>query len=1078
MEKFNYVDDNFTGVNNISESQRILKQAISSGKLTSETEKLFSLLSEELIGLESALWARRVREKEEITQDGDLASIGSFNTAVKERTKLFTRKKFQEESDSSTLRMSSDLADNNFVKNVYENVITDTALSLRENMDSISSDPSIAQRVVLAKEAFDKVLRIISEPDISFGERGRFINELQKYVEEILPQSVISGNAGAVSFKSKLLEKIETFKKNSTSRTKQFGSWSKRKIKEEGGNLLTTGLKAAVNTPFFQILGMSGWLEKKIDNFSNPFGRKINNSEAKGIRGSFKSLSPILPKENIPDNTPTEKSSGGLIPKQNVKSSDACCRNSNKILQSIFVEMRDQNNLTRTQMRLARQQFQIDRLTKKPFEFKKQEEPKKKEDSFLETLKNLAMLLAVLPGALAALAGIFGAKSLLGRTLGKVAEKLGGVTGLGRNTSGDFNPNKENKKPQPSKGGIPPVVIPDKDGKPQPDKDNKKRKDAKNSRSKGGDSLNKNIPCMPICNELPNIGKDKDKNDKDKKDSKTNGKPDENLKRDRVGSPDVKDSKPDVKDSKPDVKDSKPDVKESKLSKIGGGLSKVGGALASGARFIPGVGLIFAGGMAAYEAANANETLGRETSAGEKAAVAAAGMIPFVDTKETAEKIISFFSSDKSVIPNVNMTRGEAKGLVNGTLEKESNIYQKEQTDLLGQLVQIQTDSLKKQNEDEQLEEVSEDSEGGEVSDQMLREQGLKGSDISSSVALGNIPAKLREKLENMGVIPKRNPNASPSTVMNESRSNSNNQSPMQGMSDVKPSSSNPMKITDDVSNFYRSSTASEKGLSNVPEKGSIQESNSKYSQGILNNMQQKVFGGKMVLTSGFRSQEVNMAVGGKVQSDHQQGLAADIQVPGMSPMQVAQKVASSGVPFDKLIVEPSWVHVSFPKQGQKPKYHVFSMDKQISSKAVQQNVSVNTENSASFLQAQAPQTNVSQNTGSNTVAETSVNPSQNLVVPSASQTNVNQPKQQVSLAPVTNDQQMQKMETMARNQSQGAIDLTDSTISKLAQTIASIAKGNTIVNNSSTNTSGSGKSSMTTQSPVSVDRQTRNSIT
>jgi hypothetical protein len=84
-------------------------------------------------------------------------------------------------------------------------------------MDSISSDPSIAQRVVLAKEAFDKVLRIISEPDISFGERGRFINELQKYVEEILPQSVISGNAGAVSFKSKLLEKIETFKKNSTS---------------------------------------------------------------------------------------------------------------------------------------------------------------------------------------------------------------------------------------------------------------------------------------------------------------------------------------------------------------------------------------------------------------------------------------------------------------------------------------------------------------------------------------------------------------------------------------------------------------------------------------------------------------------------------------------------------------------------------------------------------------------------------------------------------------------------------------------------------------------------------------------
>jgi hypothetical protein len=71
-------------------------------------------------------------------------------------------------------------------------------------------------------------------------------------------------------------------------------------------------------------------------------------------------------------------------------------------------------------------------------------------------------------------------------------------------------------------------------------------------------------------------------------------------------------------------------------------------------------------------------------------------------------------------------------------------------------------------------------------------------------------------------------------------------------------------------------------------------------------------------ISSGFRSKEVNQRIGGALQSDHTEGRAIDIVPgPGQTPTDLANAIIDNNLPFSKLIVEPSWVHVSLPKEGE-----------------------------------------------------------------------------------------------------------------------------------------------------------------
>lgn len=63
-------------------------------------------------------------------------------------------------------------------------------------------------------------------------------------------------------------------------------------------------------------------------------------------------------------------------------------------------------------------------------------------------------------------------------------------------------------------------------------------------------------------------------------------------------------------------------------------------------------------------------------------------------------------------------------------------------------------------------------------------------------------------------------------------------------------------------------------------------------------------------VTSGYRSPAVNKLIGGAKNSAHMSGLAADINVNGYTPRQLALKIRDSGLMFDQLILEyDNWVH-------------------------------------------------------------------------------------------------------------------------------------------------------------------------
>lgn len=70
-----------------------------------------------------------------------------------------------------------------------------------------------------------------------------------------------------------------------------------------------------------------------------------------------------------------------------------------------------------------------------------------------------------------------------------------------------------------------------------------------------------------------------------------------------------------------------------------------------------------------------------------------------------------------------------------------------------------------------------------------------------------------------------------------------------------------------------------------------------------------------MIITSGFRCPEVNMLVGGKSNSQHKKGQAADFIIKGMTPAQIIKQISAFNIEYDQLINEyDKWVHISYVK--------------------------------------------------------------------------------------------------------------------------------------------------------------------
>lgn len=69
-----------------------------------------------------------------------------------------------------------------------------------------------------------------------------------------------------------------------------------------------------------------------------------------------------------------------------------------------------------------------------------------------------------------------------------------------------------------------------------------------------------------------------------------------------------------------------------------------------------------------------------------------------------------------------------------------------------------------------------------------------------------------------------------------------------------------------------------------------------------------------ILLSSGYRSPQLNVAVGGSKNSDHMRAAACDFRCPSYgTPLQIATAIAKSGIKFGQLIQEGNWVHISLP---------------------------------------------------------------------------------------------------------------------------------------------------------------------
>lgn len=122
---------------------------------------------------------------------------------------------------------------------------------------------------------------------------------------------------------------------------------------------------------------------------------------------------------------------------------------------------------------------------------------------------------------------------------------------------------------------------------------------------------------------------------------------------------------------------------------------------------------------------------------------------------------------------------------------------------------------------------------------------------------------------------------------------------------------------------MIKSETALRKGLDNTPNDVVI----SNLKRLVVNVLQsvRDYYGKGIKVNSGYRSPDVNASVGGSRTSDHTKGMAADIEIPGVSNYELA-KYISENYKYTQLILEfytpgipdSGWVHVSYDPENLK----------------------------------------------------------------------------------------------------------------------------------------------------------------
>ena len=135
------------------------------------------------------------------------------------------------------------------------------------------------------------------------------------------------------------------------------------------------------------------------------------------------------------------------------------------------------------------------------------------------------------------------------------------------------------------------------------------------------------------------------------------------------------------------------------------------------------------------------------------------------------------------------------------------------------------------------------------------------------------------------------------------------------------------MKLSEhlELAEVIRSESAKRLGISNMPTEehiANLKKLAENIFQPIRNNFRQPIR-----ISSGYRSQALNAAIGGATRSQHSTGEAIDIDMQGtnLSNKEIFNYIKEK-LNFDQLIYEfgnnnePDWVHVSYKSNGQQRK--------------------------------------------------------------------------------------------------------------------------------------------------------------